>query len=294
MYPAQRMEHAQLALVGDLHSWWHEADTEYFNASPYELLLFTGDLGSNGPQNGVAVARSLGRLARPALVMMGNNDAAEYSRITAELNYRQGRERLLRSLPSLRPGQLTVRACGLSSHRFKLAGLDLTVIAGRPFAMGNSELSSPDALRATYGVKAAHEASELLRSLVDDADTEHLLFLAHNGPRGFGAEHDAPWGRDFHPEAGDWGDADLAEAVTHARSNGRRVLAVVAGHMHWSLRTGGKRRWLLEQDGTLYINAARVPRIVKHQEKLVHHHIALRLTPTGAKAVEVRVERPPE
>jgi uncharacterized protein (TIGR04168 family) len=285
------MEQARLALVGDLHSWWHDADTDYFNASPYELLLFTGDLGSNGPENGVAIARSLARLVRPTLVMMGNNDAAEYSRIAAELSYRQGRERLLRGLPSLRPGQPTVRACGLSSHRFKLTGLDLTVIAGRPFAMGNSELSSAEALRASYGVGAPHECAEMLNALVDSAETEHLIFLAHNGPSGFGAEPDAPWGRDFHPDAGDWGDADLAAAVGHARASGRRVLAVVAGHMHWRLRTGGKRRWLAEQDGTLYVNAARVPRIVKRENQLIHHHLALSVTPSGAAASQVRMER---
>jgi uncharacterized protein (TIGR04168 family) len=288
------MEHAQLALVGDLHSWWRDADTEYFNDSAYELLLFTGDLGSSGPQNGVAVARSLARLARPTLVMMGNNDAAEYSRITAELCYRRGRERLLLDRPSMLPGEMAVRACGLSSHRFRVAGLDLTVIAGRPFAMGNSELSFPEALRATYGVKAANDCTEQLKALVDGAETEHLVFLAHNGPSGCGAEPDAPWGRDFHPDAGDWGDSDLAEAVTHARASGRRVLAVVAGHMHWSLKTGGKRRWLVEQDGTLYINAARVPRIVRRQDQLIYHHISLRLTRSHAEAAPVRVERPLE
>jgi uncharacterized protein (TIGR04168 family) len=294
VYAAARMEHAQLALIGDLHSWWRDADTEYFNDSAYELLLFTGDLGSSGPQNGVAVARSLARLARPTLVMMGNNDAAEYSRITAELCYRRGRERLLLDLPSMRSGELAVRACGLSSHRFRVAGLDLTVIAGRPFAMGNSELSFPDALRATYGVKAADDCTKQLMALVGGAETEHLVFLAHNGPSGFGAQPDAPWGRDFHPDAGDWGDADLAAAVTYARSSGRRVLAVVAGHMHWGLKTGGKRRWLVEQDGTLYINAARVPRIVRRQDQLIHHHISLRLTRSHAEALQVRIERPLE
>ncbi len=285
------MTGAKVALIGDLHSSWDAADTRYFNASDYELLLFTGDLGSRGPHNGVEIARSLSRLARPTLVMLGNNDASEYARIAAELSYQQGRARLLDGAASWRPGVVGVRACGLDAHRFKVGDLDLTVIAGRPFAMGNSELSSPEALQASYSVGSADECSARLKSLVDSAETQHLIFLAHNGPRGFGAERDAPWGRDFHTDAGDWGDADLADAVEHARATGRRVLAVVAGHMHWSLRNGGERRWQVERDGVLYINAARVPRIVETDERRLHHHVALRLDSKGAQAREVALER---
>jgi len=284
---------AKLALLGDLHSSWDAADTKYFNASDYELLLVTGDLGSGGQRNGVEIARSLSRLTRPTLVMLGNNDADEHARISAELSYQQGRARLLREAPSWRPGLAGVRACGLDAHRFELAGLDLTVICGRPFAMGNSEPTYPDALRASYGIHSTAESSARLKSLVDRAETEHLIFLAHNGPRGLGAEPHAPWGRDFHPDAGDWGDADLADAVEHARTTGRRVLAVVAGHMHWNLRTGGERRWQLERDGILYVNAARVPRIVRIEERELHHHIALGLSKSGAQAREMTLERKP-
>lgn len=285
------MTGAAVALVGDLHSSWEAADTEYFNASDYELLLFTGDLGSRKAKNGIGIARSLSRLTRPTLVMLGNNDAEEYARISAELSYQQGRDRLLDARPSWRPELVGVRACGLDAHRFEVGGLDLTVICGRPFAMGNSELSSPGALQASYGIRSAAESSAQLKSLIDRAKTEHLIFLAHNGPRGLGADAGAPWGRDFHPDAGDWGDADLAEAITHARATGRRVLAVLAGHMHWQLRGGGERRWQLERDGTLYVNAARVPRVVRSESGTLHHHIALRLTSSGARAQEIALER---
>lgn len=284
------MSGAKIAVLGDLHSWWDAADTKYFNASEYELLLFTGDLGSGRTNNGIEIARSLARLSRPTLVMLGNNDAGEYARIAAELSYQQGRARLLGDRPSLLPGSIGVRPCGLDAHRFKLRELDLTVICGRPFAMGNSELSSLDAL-GSYGVRTAVGATERLKSLVDAADTEHLIFLAHNGPQGLGDEADAPWGCDFRAEAGDWGDADLSQAIQHAQKSGRRVLAVIAGHMHWGLRTGGVRRWQLERDGVLYVNAARVPRIVRSEERLLHHHVALRVDKSGIRAREVALER---
>jgi len=285
------MTGAKVALIGDLHSSWDAADAKYFNTSDYELLLFTGDLGSGRQRNGVEIARSLSRLTRPTLVMLGNNDADEHARISAELSYQQGRARLLHGTPSWRPGLASVRPCGLDAHRFQLGGLDLTVICGRPFAMGNSELSSPAALQASYGIHSAAESSARLKLLVDRAETEHLLFLAHNGPRGLGADAGALWGRDFHPEAGDWGDLDLAEAIEHARVTSRRVLAVVAGHMHWQLRAGGERRWQLERDGTLYVNAARVPRIVEPEGRKAHHHIALQLSKSGAHARDVALER---
>jgi uncharacterized protein (TIGR04168 family) len=285
------MADAKIALIGDLHSSWDAADAKYFNGSDYQLLLFTGDLASSRQRNGIEIARSLSRLTRPTLVMLGNNDAEEHARISAELNYQQGRARLLQGAPSWRPGLASVRACGLDLHRFMVGDLDLSVICGRPFARGNSELSSPEALDASYGVRSAEESSARLKSLVDAAHTEHLLFLAHNGPLGLGAAAHSPWGRDFHPEAGDWGDADLAEAVEHARKVGRRVLAVVAGHMHWNLRCGGERRWQLERDGTLYVNAARVPRIVQAGERKAHHHVELQLNAGGAQARDVALER---
>jgi uncharacterized protein (TIGR04168 family) len=281
----------KVALIGDLHSSWDAADAKYFNGSDYELLLFTGDLGSGQRRDGVELARSLSRLNRPTLVMLGNNDATEHARISAELSYQQGRARLLEGTPSWRPGLANVRPCGFDAHRFELGGLDLTVVCGRPFAMGNGELSYAEALQASYGVRSAADASDRLKALVDAAETEQLIFLAHNGPRGLGAEADAPWGRDFHPEAGDWGDLDLAEAIEHARAKGRRVLAVVAGHMHWTLRSGGTRRWQRERDGTLYVNAARVPRILQRDGRKLHHHIELLLSNSGAQARDVALER---
>src|ERR1044071_5969224 len=108
------MTGAKVALIGDLHSSWDAADAEYFNGSDYELLLFTGDLGSGRRNDGVEIARSLSRLTRPTLVMLGNNDADEHARISAELSYQQGRARLLQARTSARPSLASVRACGFA------------------------------------------------------------------------------------------------------------------------------------------------------------------------------------
>lgn len=148
-----------IALVGDLHSCWDDGDARFFNRSRYDKICVTGDLGSSGARNGVKIARSLSRLERETLVMLGNNDAEEYARITAELNYQAGRAELLSNLAS-DPNQLgsdrqRVQACGFSAHEWSLDKLKVTVIAARPFALGGNQLSFPKQLEASTGFRSA-------------------------------------------------------------------------------------------------------------------------------------------
>jgi uncharacterized protein (TIGR04168 family) len=278
-----------VAVLGDLHSAWNGADVAYFNASDYELILFTGDLGASGPRDGARIARALSGLQRPALVMPGNNDVAQYGELAAELTYRRAQVDLLSETfggAATSDGRGQVRMCGLSAHRFELSDGPLTVIAGRPFAMGGNEASFPDALERSFGVRTLEASADKMRALVDEVRDGRLIFLAHNGPAGLGDEADAIWGRDFVAPPCDWGDTDLAAAIEHARARGRAPAAVIAGHMHWALRSGGARREQLERDGILYLNAARVPRIVQSGADMLHHHIAL-----GFEDGKARVEQ---
>ena len=50
-------------------------------------------------------------------------------------------------------------------------------------------------------------------------------------------------------------------AVQADPRGGKRVLAVVAGHMHLRTRQGAERDWITERQETLFVNAARVPRM---------------------------------
>jgi uncharacterized protein (TIGR04168 family) len=283
----------RIALIGDLHSAWDDLDTGYFNRSAYELLLFAGDLGGTGRRDGMQIARSIAKLTRPALLMPGNNDVGHYAALSAELAYRRVQADLLRDLEltaSAGGGRAIesggVRICGFSAHPVILGGLEVTLIAGRPFASGGAQFSSAETLALNFGIGSMEESSARLRSLIDQAPTEHLIFFSHNGPFGLGAEPDAPWGRDFGPEPGDWGDPDLRDAIAHAGRRRRRTLAVVAGHMHWRLRNGGQRRFQEERDGILYVNCAQVPRIVDSREGIARHHMAL-----GVQAGRATVDR---
>ncbi|HEU5076441.1 MAG TPA: metallophosphoesterase [Polyangiaceae bacterium] len=283
----------RIALVGDLHAAWDDADAAYFGSSDYRQVLITGDLGSSAGGNGVKIAQSLSRIARDTLVMPGNNDARDYAAIVAELHYQAGRGELLAGLVSSRRGsalgRYRVQICGYSLHPMRFGDFEVTLVAGRPFAMGGSDLSFPRELRDIFRVDSIEVSTERLKRLIDEVETEHVLFLAHNGPSGLGDSRESPFGRDFHPNAGDWGDRDLAEAIAYAKQRGQKVLCVLAGHMHWSLRGGGSRSWHVEQDGVLYVNAARVPRHVRHGQGARRHHLALTLTPEGASVEEVWV-----
>lgn len=279
-----------IALIGDLHGHWSEADVAYFNASDYGLLLFTGDLGSGTRKNGVDIARSVARLDKRVLVVAGNNDAPDRFEIAAEFRLQGGLTDLMRLAPGHPWAQRqhgNVVLCGYSVHDVDVGGRALSVVVGRPYAMGGSELSFPEALSESYGITSMAASSERLCQLVDEATNTDLIFLAHNGVAGLGSEVTAIWGCDFRPDAGDWGDQDLRCAVQHAARVGKRVLAVVAGHMHRSKRL--PRVATLRRDGVLYVNPAFVPRVLEDADGSVRHHMVLELMADSVTARDVWV-----
>jgi uncharacterized protein (TIGR04168 family) len=169
----------------------------------------------------------------------------------------------------------------------------LTLIAGRPHSMGGPDLAFAEHMHDAWGVATMAESTARLKLLVDQAGTRDVLFVAHNGPTGLGSEPADMWGNDFRPGGGDWGDPDLAAAIVHARASGRRVLGVIAGHMHLRTKGGDERPWHAERAGVLYVNAARVPRIFAAdgaEGMDVHrHHLAVSLTRDAFEVAEVLV-----
>ena len=95
------------------------------------------------------------------------------------------------------------------------------------------------------------------------------------------------WGCDFKEGGGDWGDPDLDVAIQHARSIGHRVLAVFGGHMHLRTKQGEERPWKSHVDETLYVNAAKVPRIFSHENNVYRHHVSVTIGAAGISVEEV-------
>ena len=114
----------RVAIVGDIHGSWNEADVAYFNDSHYDLLLFVGDLGSGTLGGDLAVARSIARLALPSLVMPGNNDTIHFAQLAAEFIHQRGLIKLVsfghqRRSRALANALGKVEMCGFSLHEFR-------------------------------------------------------------------------------------------------------------------------------------------------------------------------------
>ncbi len=281
----------RLGLLGDLHGAFDGVDAELLDAQGYARILFVGDLGPGTREADRKVARAIARLRTPVMVMPGNNDCATAPVIRAELGHQSGMAALLQASgaahrTALLDASAEVEWCGYGSHLIPVGASGVTFLSGRPYAMGGGELSYPEALRERYGVETMQASIDRMVALVDAAETEALVFLAHNGPTGLGETRDALWGRDFLDPPADHGDPDLRVAIDHALARGKRVLGVIAGHMHHRLRGGGERRWLERRDGILYVNPARLPRIVAHAEGVRRHHVTLTLGEDQLEAEE--------
>ena len=281
---------AYIAIIGDIHRQFNQHDVALFNQSDYDFLLFTGDLANYWHREGLAVARQMARLQKPALIIPGNHDMLTAPQLLAEIKQWS---RLRRWLAWGQPRRLRqwqgalgqVQVGGYSVH--SVPGIDdVALVVARPFAMGGSVLHCQPQLQRQFSIGTMAESAARLCRLVEETPNSQLIFLAHNGPTGLGSSRDDMWGNDFWPEAGDFGDSDLRQAIDFAQQRGKTILAVVAGHMHHHVKKGGQRTWHLVQDGIHYINAARVPRIFMRDGRTMHHHICLRLTNDGMTITE--------
>ena len=294
----------KIALIGDVHSFWTEFDTDYFNKSDYNYLFFTGDL----PKivGGVPDAEKLSELTKPGIVIPGNHDAATIPQFLAELKNIPFLSKLTSGGQASRVNKIRdalgeLELGGYAVHSMNDVDVDLACITARPHSMGGDRLYFKDYLEQEFGISSMEESRDLLCRLVDSAPKK-IIFLAHNGPFGLGDEPTDPWGCDFNPALGDFGDKDLELAVEYAKQQGKQVLAVIAGHMHHYLKGASEelkkgRNWHVRKDGVLHINAARVPRIFKGGDKSqenrsdIHHHIALTISDT-VECEEVLVTPP--
>jgi uncharacterized protein (TIGR04168 family) len=283
----------RIGVVGDVHLHWDDRDAELIDCEGYDLVAFVGDLAGYR-KDALGVARSIARLKTPALVIPGNHDAASLPHLAAETLERRRLARLLgrsqsRRVERLRDALAPVTLTGYRLHRIARDGLSLSIIAARPHSQGGTFFAFSRHIERTFGVRSLDDSAARLMELVDGSEDRAIVFLAHNGPTGLGTRRSDIWGCDFRPEQGDWGDPDLRHAIEHARAKGKRVLAVLAGHMHHRVKGGGERAEQLMRDGTLYLNAARVPRIERDGTRRNRLHYCLESDGESARATLIRV-----
>jgi uncharacterized protein (TIGR04168 family) len=230
----------RLAVVGDPHGALDHSDLELLEQLRPDAVLLVGDL-SDGQ---LRIPQLLQCLRIPNVCILGNHDTGRDS---------TGRT-LHRQLELLGDRHCGWRRCDLDPP-------GLSVVGARPGTAGGGFHLSP-AVRAVYGPVGLQASADRIVAAAERADPGRpLVLLAHCGPSGLGSEAADPCGRDWKKPACDWGDQDLALAIRTIRQ--RRLLPlVVFGHMHHTLKRGlGVRRSLVEdREGTVYLNAAFVPR----------------------------------
>jgi len=247
----------RLLVVGDLHGRFDEADRAFLEGEETSAILFVGDLGDEDP----GIAQRVAGLRGPKHVILGNHDAWESFRLDRPTSA------LRRTLEVLGPSHAAYDLRGIF-------GSDYDILGVRPFSWGGPKLRSPAVYEELYGLSSMEESASRIVEVGRRSRTGKLIVLAHNGPRGLGKETSDIFGKDFGRPGGDWGDEDLHSALRTLEHEGFEIPLVVAGHMHHRLHhpRGGLRRRCVRRGRTIFVNAARVPRIYPGPDGKTHHH----------------------
>ncbi|MAE75441.1 MAG: TIGR04168 family protein [Planctomycetes bacterium] len=275
----------EIIVLGDLHGHYDEEDERFLIERKADLCLFVGDLGDEDPDMAERVA-TLGTNFR---VILGNHDAWESFRHKEVL-------------PRLRACLDAIGRRHLAYDVLDLPQAGVGIVGCRPFSWGGPSLRSPEVYEDLYGVTDHESSAEAIVEAATRSRFQQIVLLAHNGPHGLGSRPSDIYGKDFGKPGGDWGDLDLRLAIRRLKSLGFQIPLVIAGHMHHRLHypRGEHRRHCLVKPDTVYVNPARVPRIVENSNGVIERHylsvriadgVLLELSEFYVSAHETRVAR---
>jgi uncharacterized protein (TIGR04168 family) len=275
----------RLAVLGDLHGAFGEADVAALSRRAVDGVVLLGDLSGRTQAAPPPWLRALRGLACPVWWTPGNHDAASWSALMAELSGRGVVE------PSAIAGLST--ALGVWEEQLGpgslLAWRGVPVgpgwlVGGRPMSYGGPRVGFSGVLQARWGISDRAGSAGALRSAISRGPDPRapLIVVAHQGHAGLGEDRAAIFGRDFHVDEGDWGDGDLADALEDVPDE--RPTVVLAGHMHHALRGGGERRTVWQRGHRLVVNAARVPRVSRDGAR---YHLEVVIGTRGSSVREV-------
>jgi uncharacterized protein (TIGR04168 family) len=246
-----------IAVVGDVHDCWDADDELALKHLGVDLVLLVGDFGNES----VDVVRAIAALDIPKAAIFGNHDAwysaTEWGRKKCPYDRRK-EDRVQQQIDLL-------GAAHVGYSKLDLPELGLTVVGGRPFSWGGSTWKNREFYQERYGVNSFAESTAKILAAAESATEDALIFIGHCGPTGLGDKAEDPCGRDWQPIGGDYGDPDLAEAIAQMRLSQKKIPLVSFGHMHHRLRhtkTQLRKMVHTSPEGTVYLNAASVPRIV--------------------------------
>jgi uncharacterized protein (TIGR04168 family) len=246
----------KIAVVGDIHDQWEVEDGIALRHLGIDLVLFVGDFGNES----VEVVRAIASLDIPKAAVFGNHDAwytaTDWGR--KKCPYNREREDWVQQQIDL----LGKSHVGYQKRDFP--EFNLSVIGSRPFSWGGTTWKNASFYKERFGVTSFAESTALIVAATESAQHDNIIFLGHNGPFGLGNRAEDPCGKDWQPLGGDFGDPDFTEAIAQTRAAGKNIPLVTFGHMHHKLRhTKQMRKAIAITEGTVYLNAASVPRIVQ-------------------------------
>ncbi|MBI4785066.1 MAG: TIGR04168 family protein [Oscillatoriophycideae cyanobacterium NC_groundwater_1537_Pr4_S-0.65um_50_18] len=243
----------KIAVVGDVHDLWDSQDEAALQHLGVDLVLLVGDFGNES----IAVVQAVANLDLPKAVILGNHDAwytaTDWGRKLRVFASEDGVQKQLDLLGDSHVGY----------GKLDFPALGLSVVGGRPFSWGGSSWKHGKFYKTRFGVDSFEESTTKIVEAADKATCDTVIFIGHCGPTGLGEAPEDLCGKDWKPIGGDHGDPDLREAIAQTRAKGRQVPLVAFGHMHHSLRhtKDRLRQMSAVEDGTVYLNAASVPRI---------------------------------
>jgi uncharacterized protein (TIGR04168 family) len=268
-YLPRHPDTVQIAVVGDVHGQWTAQDEAALIALGVNLVLFVGDFGNEA----LDLVEQVSQMSVPFSVVLGNHDswytATPWGRSKCPYDRHQ-EDRVQQQMETLGAAHVGYGKQDFSQFHF-------SVVGGRPFSWGGPEWKYADFYAERFGVRSMQESSDRITQATQSTDFDTIIVLNHNGPTGLGNNPEDPCGRDWMPIGGDYGDPDLFQAIKAAKALGKKVPLVAFGHMHHTLRHTRDRlreRVKVDPDGTVYLNAACVPRVLEIASTR-HHNFSL-------------------
>lgn len=271
----------KIAVVGDVHDRWDENDEIALQHLGIDLVLFVGDFGNEA----VSVVRAIAQVNLPKAVIFGNHDAwysaTDWGRKKCPYD-RQVEDRLQQQLDLM-------AAVHVGYGKLDFPKWGFTVVGARPFSWGGSSWKNQEFYASKFGVESFAESTDRILKNVESAAHDTIIFMGHCGPLGLGKAPEDLCGKDWQPIGGDHGDPDFAAAIAQTQAMGKTIPLVTFGHMHHTLRHTKKqiRKRLDYQNGTVYLNAASVPRIVQTEAGWQRNFSVVTLEAGGVTAADL-------
>jgi uncharacterized protein (TIGR04168 family) len=259
--PDNQPELLKIAVIGDVHNAWDADDELALRYLGVDLVLLVGDFGNEA----VDVVQQIAELQLPKAAIFGNHDAWYTATAWGQKKcpYDRTKEDWVQQQIDL------LGECHVGYGKLDFPELGLTVVGSRPFSWGGAEWKNEEFYRNRYAVHSFQESTDLMAEAIREAAHNTLIFVGHCGPAGLGDRADDPCGRDWQPLGGDFGDPDFTAAIAQARQMEKQIPLVAFGHMHHQLRhtrDHQRKAVIASPEGTVYVNAASVPRIIKNSE----------------------------